>query len=722
MRLKEIRLGDFGKFHNKTINLENGINLIYGENEAGKSTIHSFIKGMLFGIEKPRGRASKEDAYEKYKPWDHSGSYNGSMDLESDGKNIRIIRSFDKNNKNCTVIDLETGRELDAAGGLAAFYGRLTESGYRNTISIEQLKAKTDQELAEEVRNYITNLSLAGSNEVDVKKALEFLQDKRKELEESHLDTRLKALEKELEEGLKKEMLADELALKLKEAEEQEKKLQKENDIFAELGLEGDFPDLASYQDYLDQFPVIKEKYRNYKEAKQQREVFREKQAFLRQNLSKYREDLTGLFRQKIDELDSIKYEIGKKEEEKNSYLKEQELLLDREKKRQVVFASLLSVSGLALLLYFTGKNGLLTGFGSAALLCGVVLYLWFDARLRIGRRNKNRMCGELDHGIAMLKENVRSVLSAFQAGDEKTLKLKYEEALKQEMTFEHLKKQGKDEMEQAERLDRKIAILEKEITDYFKRLAYRVPAGSLAGMIPDDIKFEEAERFILKQKESITENLGLLSKESEDIRIQKEKLKWELRSIEGWEDKLLEDQQLHEELIQQKKENDLELEAVRLSIETINSLSADIHDSFGKKLNELVSKLSAELTGQKYTDIKIDEKLNMKIGYKDNYVLLNKLSAGTIEQLYLSLRLGVSDLVYGQGIMPILLDDCFALYDDKRTGAALLYLSEQRKSQVLLFTCHNREKAILDRLNINYHYIDLSESQFNLKVKSPAS
>lgn len=712
MQLIELRLNDFGKFHNKIITLKEGINLIYGENEAGKSTVHSFVRGMLFGIEKSRGRAGREDAYERFKPWDHPGAYYGSMDIIAGGKRIRIIRSFDKNNKNCTVIDLETAREYGGnTEDLTALLGGLTESGFRNTISVEQLKARTDQELAEEVRNYVTNLSLSKSNEVDVAKALAFLAEKRKELDEGSINIKLQALEQEIEEGLKQEILAEELTLKLKEAKDQEKMLVRKKDLFAELLLPDAFSAMEDYQEYLDRFPVIEEKYRNYKEAKQQKDLFREKQTFITESLSKYQEDLTGQFRQKMEELEALKYEIGTSEEEKKQFKEEQEALYGRAKKRQVSVSLILCITGLALLLYFMGKNNLLTGLGSAILLSCGGFYLWAAKGLRTIRNTASQQYDNKEQAINLLKKKADSILTMFQAENERELKLKYEEALKQEMTFTHLKRQGKENREQAEQLDRKISVLEKEITEYLNRLAGKIYPEGTTGSLPEDSLLEETEAFILKQKESIGLNLELFNKESEDLRIRREKLNWELLSIEGWEDKLFEKQQLYEELKEQKRKNDLELEAVKLSIETINSLSVDIHDSFGRKLNELVSEFSNELTGQKYRDIKVDEKLNIKAGHKDNYVLINRLSAGTIEQLYLALRLAVAELVYGEDIMPILIDDGFALYDDNRAMSALRYLEGQRKGQVILFTCHNREKTILDKLNINYHYIELTDN-----------
>ena len=87
MIIKDIRLTNFGKFNHKMVTLEPGLNIVYGENEAGKTTLHTFIRGMLFGIEKQRGKASGKDLYTKYEPWENPANYHGMMRIESDGDN-----------------------------------------------------------------------------------------------------------------------------------------------------------------------------------------------------------------------------------------------------------------------------------------------------------------------------------------------------------------------------------------------------------------------------------------------------------------------------------------------------------------------------------------------------------------------------------------------------------------------------------------------------------
>ena len=71
MELRELDIKNFGKISDTKIHFEDGINLIYGENESGKSTLHTFIKGMLFGMERGRGRAAAKDTFSKYEPWEN---------------------------------------------------------------------------------------------------------------------------------------------------------------------------------------------------------------------------------------------------------------------------------------------------------------------------------------------------------------------------------------------------------------------------------------------------------------------------------------------------------------------------------------------------------------------------------------------------------------------------------------------------------------------------
>ena len=90
------------------------------------------------------------------------------------------------------------------------------------------------------------------------------------------------------------------------------------------------------------------------------------------------------------------------------------------------------------------------------------------------------------------------------------------------------------------------------------------------------------------------------------------------------------------------------------------------------------------------------------------NYVPASKLSIGTIDQLYLSLRLSMIDELSEENL-PIILDEAFAYYDTERLTNILKYLDEKYKThQIILFTCTNREKEILEKIKVPYNLIEL--------------
>ena len=90
MKLERLELWSFGKFQNRSIELSDGINLFCAENEAGKTTIYAFIKGMLFNVERGRGRGAAKDAFHQYEPWRNPTQYCGMIRFESGGRHFQL--------------------------------------------------------------------------------------------------------------------------------------------------------------------------------------------------------------------------------------------------------------------------------------------------------------------------------------------------------------------------------------------------------------------------------------------------------------------------------------------------------------------------------------------------------------------------------------------------------------------------------------------------------
>ena len=90
------------------------------------------------------------------------------------------------------------------------------------------------------------------------------------------------------------------------------------------------------------------------------------------------------------------------------------------------------------------------------------------------------------------------------------------------------------------------------------------------------------------------------------------------------------------------------------------------------------------------------------------NYVSADRLSIGTIDQIYLSLRLASIDEISNEKL-PIILDEAFAYFDDIRLENIMLFLSKEFKDrQIIIFTCTTRELRILQNNNIEFNFIEL--------------
>jgi hypothetical protein len=691
-----LKLNYFGRFHDREIELKPGINLVYGENEAGKSTIHTFIKGMLFGIERMRGRgsASKEDLYTRYLPWDYPGAFHGSMDIQVGDKEYRLQRSFHVSDKKFTILDLSTGRELKLKEGLISeLFPGLTEATFKNTISFEQLKAQTDSELAAQVRNYIANLSIAKSKEVNVVKAVSFLSEQRKQLEPSQSTTVLKALQTEIEDGLLKEERIDQLTIQLRGllAEEQELEKQKK-------AMVSSVDDEATKQ--MEQLPAMIEKYRSYQDMTRQSTLLETQSSELRAKISIWeREQLsTSTLKEDIQETEILRVQLLEQEKIIQDLQGEKNILHHEEKRK--IYISLLPSCVIALFVM------LLTGFqvpgiitSTAIFLAGFVAFRVLGNNVEKKQRAHNAKISSLEQLRVTIQSNLNNILRRNQVSHIEELGGKQEEILKNFYALENALEQQKDLEKRKNNLEDSCDASYETIMKYMQHF---IPEEELSTN-----SMQRLQEEIRLRKQETSEKLTQINQQYNNCKLRIEKLKWEISTLEGNEEQLLKNKDRYNELEQKQKENAVELEAIKLALTSIQELSADIHDSFGQKLNIAVSEVISEVTEKKYSDLLVDEKLEVKVGWNGAYVLLDRLSAGTIDQVYFALRLAVADLLLGKDEVPLLLDDSFALYDEMRVKAALTRIAKRK--QIILFTCHTRERKLLEELGLPYHFVDLS-------------
>lgn len=196
--------------------------------------------------------------------------------------------------------------------------------------------------------------------------------------------------------------------------------------------------------------------------------------------------------------------------------------------------------------------------------------------------------------------------------------------------------------------------------------------------------------------------------------KIQEEKMRWKLESLM---ERIQEEESLLENLKTEWREIDREktkshplleeVQALELAEQTILDLSGQMQKKVSRKLQERVSQIFYEMTEGKYRQIELDEQMCLGVHTEERYIPAERLSRGTLEQIYFAFRMAVSEILCQEESLPVILDEAFVLYDNRRLEQTLRWLA-QWGHQVILCTCHMREIEILRKMGIPFQEISL--------------
>lgn len=182
MIIKKVQIDFFAGLKNKTLNFTEGFNLIFGENEKGKSTIENFIKIWLYGMDNSRGKFNDR---KKYLPL--SGEkISGELSIEHEGKAYIIKRTFGTSKKDdtCEILDEITGEniEFEYKNEPGRYFFNINLATFIKTLFVSQLGVIVSKDKEEEIMEKITNIYNSGDEDISVKKAIEKLEKRKKQL------------------------------------------------------------------------------------------------------------------------------------------------------------------------------------------------------------------------------------------------------------------------------------------------------------------------------------------------------------------------------------------------------------------------------------------------------------------------------------------------------------------------------------------------------------
>ena len=627
MKINNLKINGFGKIENKEINLENKINIIYGKNESGKSTIFNFIVSMLYGCSKLK-KGKNISNFEKYKPW-NTEEFSGKIKYELDNnKKYEIIRKFKSKNPiiyNENSEDISKQFNNDKTKGINYFYEQtgIDEDLFISTTAVAQEEIKLEKNNENLIIQKITNIASTGEDNTSYKNAINKLNKKQlNEIGTSRSNDRpINKIEKELNE------------LKIKKNNLNNIITNKENFEIENNKIKTEINNSEN------KIEIIK----NIKEIIEKNKIEKEKINLITENILNYEKEINNLKNEK----ENINKKIIKETNNKNNKLIIEIISL--------ILSIIIFISG------FVFKNNIIK-------IITLIPTVVFIATLCINIKNKKE--------IKRIKEN------------NKTIK---KEEININNKIEIIEKNIKDEKLKKELLENKIKniinIEKEKIKNKYNSEKY----------IEELFLNNNIENIYEKEIKILNENKLQLHK----LEIEKNNMEEKLNNLILIDEKINYLDEQYKELMQKN-------ESIEYAKNILEKAYIEMKQNITPKFIKNLSKIIKEISDNKYEEIKFNNEDGL-IVEKENgeYVSVDKLSVGTIDQLYLAFRLSIIKEISEEKI-PIILDEAFAYYDEKRLENILKYLSEKIDNQIIIFTCTQREKNILNRLNINYNYNEI--------------
>lgn len=210
---------------------------------------------------------------------------------------------------------------------------------------------------------------------------------------------------------------------------------------------------------------------------------------------------------------------------------------------------------------------------------------------------------------------------------------------------------------------------------------------------------------FLQKQKNDLEEITSRINEE----KIKLNTLEVEEKSIVNKLEDLIKLEEEFATIHEQLKEIEQKNYEINLAKDFLEKAYEKMKKNITPKFTFNLSENIKNITNGKYTNINVNDENGLIVEIQNGeYIPAERLSIGTIDQLYLSLRISMIEEISKEK-MPIILDEAFAYFDDERLENILKYLTQKYKQhQLIIFTCTNREKNILDKLNCIYNSVEL--------------
>lgn len=621
MKIETVKINNFGKLNNKEINLKDGINIIYGKNESGKSTLLNFIKSILYGISRNKKSGEISDL-DRYMPW-KIGEFSGKIKYELDnGEKYEVYRDFTKKNPkvfNKYSEEVTNEYEIDKNLGSKFFYEqtKVDKELFLSTVVSEQQKVKLNKNNQYVLVQKLTNLIGTGNDNISYNKTISKLNKK---------------IVEEIGTSRTQDKPINRIYKQIKEREEEIKELEKYSDkkySIAELKEEKQMV-LGREKEKLELIKKLKE--------------IREKEKLEKEKVN-INNNIKLEYEEKIKELENEYREIinapSKATDKKRIY---------------ILIALIIIINSFTIIM----KN-------TKIIIIGVL--------------------------ITILSIIICKVICNKEKKNEKNTKHKYADKILNEIDL--LKTNCEEKKEEIVNINNAMQLgISRELDAIRIKYINKIEVLELNNLIN--------EQELDKKMDITQENINSIKLYLQTIEIEQKNIEEKLEKMSSLKEELEELENEYNSLQEDSQSINLAKEVLT---EAYSKMKNEVTPKFTKFLSENISKI----TNGKYSNVKFNEENGLIVEMQNgDYIPAEYLSMGTIDQLYLSLRLSATREIVEEK-MPIILDEAFAFYDEERLKNILRYISDTYKDrQIIILTCTNREEKIMKNNELEYNLVNI--------------
>ncbi len=654
MKINKIKINSYGKLKDKEIELKDGINIIYGKNEAGKSTLLRFIINSFYGISKNKKGKEYSD-YEKYLPW-NSEEFSGNIEYElNDKTKYEVHRDFKKKNPNIyneQKEDISKEFNIDKAKGNEFFYEqtKVDEDLFLSTIVANQQEVKLESKEQSMLVQKIANLVGTGEDNVSFKRAIDRIN--RRQLNEVGTSN-------------SREKPINVILRKIEELETEKNELSKYENFKYDIEenknkLKEEILELENENNLLKEIKLLNEK-----------EKIEKEKIKLQENIKNENNEKINNLKNKINEIKNNNKNII--ENNLNKSKNNKKINKEKNKLNKKIILIFILIILINVMQFIFIKSNIFNYIFLLTVPIAVVISIYLKNKL-----NKKIKQEEVEENK---KQELFNNVSLEINNLEQEIKLLKNNNLETEDKLNNLKNN----------FNLKINLEKEKIKNKYLE------------------KIENNKLNNLINLENVDYEVENMQNEINNKNIELHKLELDQKNIEPKLDNL---SKIDEELVNNKNKMSTlrkNNESFNLAKEVLTNAYKEMKNTVTPKFTQELSRNISSITNGKYTNVRFNEEEGLIVELPNGeYVLANKLSVGTIDQLYLSLRLSmIEDL--SEESMPIILDEAFAYFDEERLENILKYMEDKFKNhQVILLTCTSREKKILEKNNVEFNYYEM--------------